>query len=69
MLPTCRDCKYFNNDPAWLEKEFPCMNALSSAYGSARGEAGVCSRLDIYLAPVKKCGFFEHRHAGLLTVS
>lgn len=56
---TCRDCKYFNNDPAWLEREFLGMNILSSAYSSARGEAGVCIKRDLYLSPIKKCIYFE----------
>ncbi len=56
---TCRDCKYFNNDPEWLEKELLGLNALSSAYSSARGEAGVCIKLDLYLSPIKKCIYFE----------
>jgi hypothetical protein len=57
---TCRDCKYFNNDPAWLERAFPGLNALSSAYGTARGEAGVCSKRDLYLSPIKKCKYFDY---------
>ncbi len=60
MVVTCRDCSYFNNDPAFLEKAFPGLNALSSAYGTARGEAGICSKRDIYLSPIKKCNYFEH---------
>jgi len=60
MNYTCRDCKYFNNDPEWIETVFPGLNALSSAYGTARGEAGVCIKRDLYLFPVKKCVFFEH---------
>jgi hypothetical protein len=57
---TCRECKHFNNDPAWLERELPGLNALSSAYSSARGEAGICVKRDIYLSPIKKCNYFEH---------
>ncbi len=58
MEITCRDCKYFHNDPQWLEKAFPGLNALSSAYGCARGEAGVCTKRDLYLSPVSKCKDF-----------
>jgi hypothetical protein len=57
---TCRDCKYFNNDPAALERALPGLNALSSAYGSTRGENGICSKQDIYLSPIKNCRHFEH---------
>jgi hypothetical protein len=64
METTCWECKYFNNDPAWLEKAFPGLNALSSAYGSARGEAGVCGKRDLYLFPIKSCTYFEHTDGG-----
>jgi len=64
MKYTCRDCRFFNNDPAWLEKAFPGLNALSSAYGSTRGENGVCSKRDLYLSPIKKCKDFEHIDSG-----
>lgn len=60
MEHTCRDCVYFNNDPAWIEKAFPGLNSLSSAYGTARGEAGICSKRDIYLSPVSKCTDFSY---------
>jgi|RifCSP19_3_1023858.scaffolds.fasta_scaffold15337_3 hypothetical protein len=63
---TCRDCIHFNNDPAWLERVFPGLNALSSAYGSARGEAGICNKRDIYLSPIKKCAYFEHMNSNSL---
>lgn len=64
MKHTCRDCKFFCNDPAWLEREFPGMNALSSAYSTIRGEAGVCMMHDIYLAPVISCRYFTHISKG-----
>jgi hypothetical protein len=69
MNMTCRDCRYFNNNPASLEKVFPGLNALSSAYGSARGEAGVCSKLDLYLSPQKKCEYFESINSASLNGS
>jgi hypothetical protein len=59
MEQTCRDCRYFNNDPAFLEREFPGLNALSSAYGSTRGENGICGKRDLYLSPVTRCKDFE----------
>jgi len=55
---TCRDCRYFNNDPAFLEREFAGLNALSSAYGTARGEDGICSKRSLYLSPAKQCKDF-----------
>ncbi|MEW6214734.1 MAG: hypothetical protein AB1478_05945 [Nitrospirota bacterium] len=59
MRLTCMECVYFNNDPAWLEKVFPGLNALSSAYGATRGESGICIKKDIYLSPVRQCSDFE----------
>ena len=59
MQHTCRDCRYFNNDPAWLEKALPGLNALSSAYACTRGENGICTKRDIYLSPAAKCKDFE----------
>ncbi len=56
---TYRDCRYFNNNPASLEREFVGLNALSSAYGCTRGENGICSKRDIYLSPVTRCKDFE----------
>jgi hypothetical protein len=56
---TCRDCKYFNNDPDWLEQALPGLNALSSAYGATRGENGICTKHDIFLSPEKQCRDFE----------
>lgn len=61
MKFTCRDCKYFNNDPHWLEEALPGLNALSSAYGATRGENGICTKSDLYLSPVKQCRDFEAR--------
>ena len=60
MEYTCRDCKYFQNDPAWLERAFPGLNSLSSAYGATRGENGVCTKLDLYLSPSRHCDHFEN---------
>lgn len=59
MEQTCRDCRYFNNDPAFLERELPGLNALSSAYGSTRGENGICDKHNLYLSPIRKCKDFE----------
>jgi hypothetical protein len=61
MTFTCRDCRYFNNEPAFLERAFPGLNALSSAYGATNGENGICTKRDIYLSPVKQCRDFEER--------
>jgi hypothetical protein len=56
---TCLECKFFNNEPAWLERALPGLNVLSSAYASVRAEAGICSRRDLFLSPTKACKYFE----------
>jgi hypothetical protein len=56
---TCRECRFFNNEPAWLERALPGLNVLSSAYASVRAEAGICTRRDLFLSPAKACKHFE----------
>jgi len=58
MKYSCRDCKYFQSDPQWLENAMPGLNSLSSAYGTARGEAGICTKRDLYLDPDIQCRDF-----------
>jgi hypothetical protein len=58
---TCRDCRYFVDDPHQLERMFPGILALSSTYGSSRGDSGVCLREEIFLAPEPRCEEFELR--------
>lgn len=60
----CRNCRFFNNDPAYLEKAFRGWNALGSAYGSVRKEDGICRRLDEYLGARDWCDGFEARPDG-----
>jgi hypothetical protein len=40
----CSGCRYFTGTPAALERAIPGLNILSSAYGSARGDTGLCER-------------------------
>ncbi|MDA8163726.1 MAG: hypothetical protein M0017_01650 [Desulfobacteraceae bacterium] len=47
------------NDPKRIESSIPGLNTLSSAYASVRGEAGLCSRLDLFLSPGADCRYFE----------
>ncbi len=54
----CRQCRFFENDPAVIEAAFPGLTALSSAYGSVRADAGICSRHELFLAPWKRCKDF-----------
>jgi len=64
-LYSCSDCRYFSNDPADIEKTFPGLKILSSAYASVRSNAGVCSRHGLFISPRKQCEDFEHSTARL----
>jgi hypothetical protein len=58
---TCRDCARFVDDPAAIEAALPGITALGSAYGSVRGDAGICEALDRFMEPVDAttCEAFE----------
>lgn len=57
--PQCFRCKYFHNDPEYLESLYKGLTALSSAYGSVRCEDGICVRNNLYLAANRHCDLFE----------
>ncbi|MBL6974925.1 MAG: hypothetical protein ISR64_04270 [Deltaproteobacteria bacterium] len=60
---TCRHCVHFIDDPASIEAEFPYLTVFGSAYSSARGEAGICHRLDRFVDPLpaQECPSFTPR--------
>jgi hypothetical protein len=49
---TCRHCARFADDPAAIEREFPGLTILGSAYASVRGAAGICRELDRFMDPI-----------------
>ena len=59
--PSCRSCAHFRNDPGYLEAAFAGLASLSSAYGSVRGEDGLCLRHDRYLGARSCCADFTER--------
>jgi len=65
VLPgaSCRDCVHFEDDPARLEAALPHMEILSSAWGSTRGDAGLCRALGRFHDPIPAagCPAFEAR--------
>jgi hypothetical protein len=61
---SCRTCAQFRNDPAFLEAAFAGLASLGSAYGSVRGEDGICLRHDRYLPARSCCADFTARGAG-----
>lgn len=53
--PRCGSCRYFHNEPGMLERTFRGLTVLSSAYGSARGDAGLCVKRELFLSPGHGC--------------
>ena len=62
--PTCAQCASFSDEPSEIERAFAGMTALSSAYGSTRGRAGVCAVSERFQDPQPACGEFVPRAAA-----
>jgi hypothetical protein len=45
----CGACRFFTGAPAALERAIPGLNILSSAYGSVRGDTGLCEQHEIFV--------------------
>jgi hypothetical protein len=45
----CGVCRFFTGTPAALERAVPGLNILSSAYGSVRGDTGLCEQHDSFV--------------------
>ena len=58
---SCRNCRHFRNDPAFLESAFAGLSALGSAWGSTRSDDGLCLRHDRHLPAESHCADFECR--------
>ena len=61
MIASCRQCRFFTGEPAALEQAIPGLNILSSAFGSARADTGLCRRRDVLLVPAPACADFQSR--------
>ena len=58
---SCGACRYFNGAPAALERAIPGLNILSSAYGSVRGNTGLCEWHDSFVTrATAACAGFAH---------
>ena len=56
----CAACRFFIGAPAALERALPGVNILSSAYGSVRGDTGLCERHGVFTtARTAACPRFE----------
>ncbi|PWT76580.1 MAG: hypothetical protein C5B59_06225 [Bacteroidetes bacterium] len=61
---TCRNCSYFQNDPAFIEKEFAGLQSLSSGFASVRARDGICSHHQLYLPMEDSCSDFVLRKSN-----
>ncbi len=60
--PCCGACRFFTGAPAALERAVPGLNILSSAYGSVRGNTGLCERHDSFVtSATAACPAFADR--------
>jgi hypothetical protein len=56
----CGVCRFFTGAPAALERAVPGLGILSSAYGSVRGDTGLCERHGVFTtARSAACPQFE----------
>jgi hypothetical protein len=55
---TCRDCRHFRDDPAYLEAICSGLASLGSAYASVRGEDGICDHHGRYVSARPWCDAF-----------
>jgi hypothetical protein len=60
----CGSCAHFHDDPGELERLFRGIGALSSAYGSTRGRAGVCLVDGAFRDPAPACPDYRSRGEG-----
>ena len=58
----CLSCRHFRNDPAYLESVVQGLATMSSAYGAARGDDGLCLRHDRYLSAYSWFRDYEADH-------
>ena len=52
---TCRTCRRFRNEAAFLEAILPGLTAMSSAHADVRLEDGVCIRHDVMVRATASC--------------
>lgn len=55
----CAACRYFRNEAAYLEAVLAGLASLSSGYGSARSDDGICLRHDRLLGARSSCPDFS----------
>lgn len=58
-MERCASCRWFEADPDALEAALPGLTILSSAYGSARADAGLCEKRGWFLSEKEWCEAYE----------
>jgi hypothetical protein len=61
--PACLDCRHFRNDAAFIERAFPGLSTLGSAWGSARSDDGICAHHERHVSAHAFCADFAERTA------
>jgi hypothetical protein len=61
---SCRNCRHFRNDPAFLESAFAGLSALGSAWGSTRSDDGLCLQHHRHLSAESYCPDFTPGNAA-----
>lgn len=61
----CGSCRQFRNDAAYLEAAFAGLTSLSSAFGSARSDDGICLLHDRVLSARAVCRDFSPADARI----
>ena len=54
----CGNCRYFQNDPTFVEVAYPGLTVFSSGYASVRDQDGLCSQHQLYLSARDTCTNF-----------
>lgn len=60
---SCSGCLSFTVAAEEFEREVPGFKVLSSAFGSVRGETGLCRRHDLFCMPSHHCPDFQVKTA------
>jgi hypothetical protein len=56
--PVCEKCKYFQNDPVFIEETYHGLTVMSSGFGSVRDRDGICNFHQLYLSAGDGCASF-----------
>jgi hypothetical protein len=59
--PSCGACRHFDNASSAIERSCRGLTALSSAYGSTRGDDGICSLRDLHVSVADRCVDLKNR--------